>query len=104
MFKLAISEEALRDISETAMYYQEIQVGLETRFRRALEERFRDIQRHPQHYGFLSIHPGNIYRSVLLKKFPYMVIYEIRNHEVIIFGVVHTKRRPRVVLKRLPKR
>lgn len=35
------------------------------------------------------------YRQLRLKRFPYVVVYEILKNEVVVFAVFHTSRNPR---------
>jgi len=38
-------------------------------------------------------------RKVVVKKFPYIIVFEIENNDVVVYAVFHTKQNP-VKLKR----
>lgn len=100
-YKVIIKDEARIDIVTNWEYYQGLAVGLGDRFEEAVFARLSDLSLHPLNYGFLGLDKRNIYRSVLLKKFPYRLVYEIIGTEVIVFGIFHTKRHPSRIFKRL---
>ena len=56
----------------------------------ALKECYDSIQSNPRGY---QVRKGDC-RHVMLRKFPYRVVYEIDGHEVFIYRVVHTERKP----------
>lgn len=42
------------------------------------------------------------FRRILLKRFPYQLIYRIEGNEIVIYAVAHQKRRPGYWRKRAP--
>jgi len=44
---------------------------------------------------------GRGVRRCLLKRFPYQLIYRVKDDEIVIYAVAHHKRRPRYWSKRL---
>jgi plasmid stabilization system protein ParE len=102
VYKIILKMEASEDILDAWTYYEEIQQGLGDRFEQSLYSRVSDLSIHPAHYGYLHGDNRNIYRSVMIKKFPFQIVYEVQGNEVIIYGVIHVKRHPAFIFKRLP--
>lgn len=55
-----------------------------------LNEYYDTIEAHP--FGY-HVRKGD-FRHALLRKFPFRVVYEVDGSEVIIYRVVHMRRRP----------
>lgn len=91
-YKLAILKSAAQDTLEAYNYYEGLQQGLGDRFLTEVLERYNDIIKHPKYYGFIN--EENIVRDVMLRSFPYLVVYEIEDDKVIIFSVHSTYRNP----------
>ena len=56
----------------------------------ALKECYDSIEASPRGY---QVRKGN-FRHVMLRKFPYRVVYEVDGQEVFIYRVIHAKRKP----------
>lgn len=89
-YKVEVKEEARRDISEAAEWYERQQAGLGQRFRENVIN----------YLEYLSISPLNHQRKykenreVLIKKFPYVVVYRVVDHNlVVILSIAHCKQR-----------
>ncbi|MDB5198837.1 MAG: type toxin-antitoxin system RelE/ParE family toxin [Chitinophagaceae bacterium] len=91
-YGLIILKAAAEDALQAYNYYENLQQGLGNRFLSELLERYNDISKHPQYYGFVD--EQHIIRDVMLKSFPYLVVYEIENDAVIIYAVHCTYKHP----------
>ena len=91
-YRLIILKAAAVDALEAYNYYEGLQPGLGDRFLAEVLERYNDISKHPQYYGFID--EKRIIRDVILKSFPYLIVYEIKNDSVIIFSVHCTHKYP----------
>lgn len=100
-FSLIIKEEAVAEIDEAFSYYEKQQAGLGQRFIIDLEDHLSDVHQTPHHYSFLFTQQR--FRSHSLEKFPYSIIYEITNNEVIVYSVCNTYKNTEDLFKRLPK-
>lgn len=92
IFNLIVTEIAELHVVETCLYYEEQQPGLSERFLNELENAYKKIAEHPQYYSYISSKDG--YRDVCLNKFPYVVIYQIHENDVIVVDVFNTHRQP----------
>ena len=88
MYNLIITEKAESHIVAAATYYEEQLPGLSERFIAELKVAYLKIGANPQHYSY--IFKNQKYRDVKLSKFPYVVIFEIDNKDVIVLAVLNT--------------
>lgn len=72
-------------------WYEEQKQGLGESFLSELDNCYRKISSHPDHYGKIKKN----FRQVAVKRFPFVVVYEILKKEVVVFAVFHTKRNPK---------
>lgn len=85
-YVLEIKEEAVIDIQKAYDYYEENRAGLGERFLNTLDYYFERIQKQPQHYQIRR----KTYREAFVKDFPYLIIYEIIEANVIVYAVFNT--------------
>lgn len=90
--------EAKTEISEAADYYEQQQNGLGRAFIEATHVAITQIQTMPQ-IGACIYKKA---RRVLLKRFPYAVIYTVHHNEIIVISVMHQHRHPDYWKSRLP--
>lgn len=90
-FPLVVSEEAELDIAEARDRYRSIGPELEGSFRTALDDAVLAILSRP--YAYQVVH-GSL-RRILLRKFPYFLLFAIFDETVVVFGCFHTRRDPR---------
>ncbi|NOS92359.1 MAG: type II toxin-antitoxin system RelE/ParE family toxin [Cyclobacteriaceae bacterium] len=88
---------AREDIREIVLWYRNEVEGLEDRFLISLKSSIDLIARNPTNY---QVNFGVI-RSILLNRFPYRVYYFIEEKVIKILAVIHLKRSPRYIRKRL---
>lgn len=96
MFIISYAAKAREDIREIAIWYHEQNPGLENDFLVNLESSINGIEDNPRKF---QIHFRQT-RSVLLRRFPYRVIYKVTKNTILIVGVFHTSRNPKIISKR----
>lgn len=96
MFTIELSSYAEEDIVQIFNWYNEQVSGLGTDFIQKADECFKAIAKNPEHFQIIE----NGIQRALLKKFPYVVFFEVWNEIVYIYGVIHTKRDPNTIKKR----
>jgi mRNA-degrading endonuclease RelE of RelBE toxin-antitoxin system len=89
-YKLVIKPRAEDDLAEGIVWYESRQKGLGMIFLNWVEKYLKSIQRNPLQYP-LKRKP---YREAFIKKFPYVIIYEVLEDEVIVYSVFNTHRNP----------
>ena len=82
--QLSAEEGALEGFS----YYEEKQEGLGTRFLDQLDGQLKQLQKDPTIYQKKH---KNI-RTVLIKPFPYHIVYEIDNIKIVVYKVIYAGR------------
>ena len=81
---------AKAELQDAVEYYEQQQAGLGLEF---LEEMYATLQRVHQ---FSAAWPQSSRRSrrCLANRFPYSIIYQIRDSEILIIAVMHQSRKP----------
>ena len=72
-------------------WYEEQKQGLGEAFLTELDTCYLKLESHPNHYGKIKKN----FRQVSLKRFPFVVVYEMIKKDVVVFAVFHTKRNPK---------
>jgi mRNA-degrading endonuclease RelE of RelBE toxin-antitoxin system len=91
--KLHVLDEADLEAFEAATWYDDRSPGLGYDFLAQLKEAFGKIEANPRRYArveFAEVQ-GEV-RRLLLKRFPYLVIYQIFDEEIIVLAVSHASR------------
>jgi len=96
-YKVIIRPEAEDDLKEAFSWYEDKRNGLGHDFMLQIEAGLRFIERKPE------IHPAEYKgtRKHLIKRFPYKIIYLFEKERVIVLAVIHGKRSPALVRKRI---
>jgi len=95
-YKIILSPEAEKDLTETFIWYEKNRRGLGFDFLLQVDAGLRLLARNPE------IH-APVYKEVrshIIKRFPYKIIYLFENHKFIVLGVLHGRRSPNVLKKR----
>ena len=92
-------EEARQDIIEAAAWYRDKRTDLDKRFLSAIDETISRIVNNPASGRKIY----KIYREASVKKFPYVIVYEIIFDSIVIYQVFNTWQNPGKKLKRLKK-
>ena len=90
--KLIVTEVAELNALDAAVYYEQQQHGLGERFVLALEDTYRKILEHPYYYGYVS--KQYEFRDICLQHFPYVVVYQILDGDILVLDVFNTSRKP----------
>jgi plasmid stabilization system protein ParE len=89
--KLEIKEEADEEIIDAYLYYETQQNGLGERFLMQLGKFFDEICENPKHFATKKKN----FREAYIRKFPYIIIYEIENEKIVVFSVFNTSQNPK---------
>jgi plasmid stabilization system protein ParE len=99
-FTVVVKQEALDDTIEAYEYYEEKQSGLGERFLDELLHCYRQIAQYPTSYGFIDEGSFKILRDISVDKFPYVVVFEIIDKDVVVYAVHNTYKHPGNKLKK----
>jgi ParE toxin of type II toxin-antitoxin system, parDE len=94
-YQVLIEPEAHVEMAEAYDWYQSKQPGLGASFLSALNERLTAIEREPTSYPVIHRYGDRQVRRVLLRRFPYGIIYFIKGQVVIIISCFHASRDPK---------
>ena len=96
-YKVIVRPEAEDDLKEAFSWYEDKRIGLGYDFLLQVDAGINFINRNPE------IHPIEYKgtRKHLIKRFPYKIIYLVEEEEIIILAVIHGKRRPDLIKKRI---
>jgi plasmid stabilization system protein ParE len=90
MYQLAVKPKAVEMAKEAFEWYDEQQTGLCDRFLQELESGFDKLELSPISYKKVKKN----YRQLVLRTFPYVVVFEIIRKEVVIYSIFHTSQNP----------
>jgi plasmid stabilization system protein ParE len=90
--RLIIRPLAEADLEDAARWYEEERAGLAGRFLSDADKTFVRIRERPLQFPEIS---SNV-RRALLHTFPYAVYFRASEEAVVVLGVLHLRRNPRV--------
>ncbi len=93
---------ALVDVDETVAWYNSKVAGLGDEFRAAFLQSLDQIRRSPESASFLeTVTMKADLRRRTLKRFPYLLIYQLYDQDVEVLAVVHESRHPNAWVDRV---
>jgi len=88
--KVQFHPDSVLELIEAAHFYEERQEGLGDRLIDAVENAIAFIKQHPTIW-----HPDEKgRRKYRVKRFPYLIIYKIKNNSIFILAIAHTSKLP----------
>jgi plasmid stabilization system protein ParE len=97
MTRVVLEPEAERDIADAYDWYEEQRLGLGERFLASVAESLEQIARAPKANPVVE---RNV-RRMLLRTFPYSLLYRDSDEALIVVACFHGKRDPAVWRRRL---
>jgi toxin ParE2 len=99
---LRVVDEALQETERAAQDYDGKKPGLGEDFLQELERTYARIEKVPRaHYQLTIASLGEReFRRAILRRFPYRIIYEVCDTEIVVFAVAHVRRKPNFWLGR----
>jgi plasmid stabilization system protein ParE len=97
MHRIRFVKEALFDVEDIVIWYEEQRIGLSYDFELCLEAGLDEISRNPDAFQ-------KKYKNIKIRfisRFPYGIHYRFEKDEIVIIGVFHTSRSPKNWSKRL---
>lgn len=91
-YSLVLKEEAVADIQDAYNFYDDETTDLGHRFLQELDKHLETITQNPLYYSYWL--DQRLYRSCSLKHFPFSIIFEVTDNEVIVFAVHDHRRHP----------
>jgi plasmid stabilization system protein ParE len=94
-------EPAAQEFYEAIAFYNIQRQGLGQEFAKEVEDTLERIKQNPE--AWTTISSSKRARRCLTNRFPYGIIYQIRQNTLLIVAVWHLRRRPQAWQKRLSK-
>ena len=91
MMKVRLLPEAETELLEAAEWYSQQAVGLDYEFIRCIDEAAARISRTP--LMFPIVYRGR--RRIIVKRFPYSIMFDVMADELIIYAIFHFSRSPK---------
>jgi toxin ParE1/3/4 len=89
-FRLIIQDQAILEIKDVFEWYEEQKEGLGYEFIDEIEDCYNNLSKYPERYSYIN----HRYRRIKTNRFPYILIYEIDDSNIIIIRVRHLKQKP----------
>lgn len=89
-YNLLIQTEAWLEIQNAYDWYEEQKENLGDEFLAELETCYESLIENPERFPYIN----HLYRRIKTDRFPYILMYEIENSNVIITRVRHIKQKP----------
>ena len=96
MKRLRLTPEAELDLDEAHLWYHRQAPERAAAFLAAVNACLASIQRHPHAFALVD----STMRRALIRRFPYVVFYEIEPRQILVYGVFHGARDPRAWRRR----
>jgi len=90
MYPYTFKSQVYSDIQSAYLWYEAQRKGLGEDFLLTLENAFSNISQSPLLYPTVY---KNIHR-ILIRRFPYGIFYLIRDNQLVIIAVLHTRANP----------
>lgn len=89
-YRISLKPGAGKDIEQAYNWYEDQQIGLGDKFLETLKLYYKKLEQRPFSFGKID----KFIRQVRLKIFPYIIVFEIVKHEVIIYAIFHINQNP----------
>jgi len=91
MPSLMIKPRAILMTKDAYNWYETQKPGLGEEFLDELDGVYLKLETHPEYFGKVKKN----FRQAALKRFPFVIVYEIIKTVVVVFAVFHTSRNPK---------
>jgi plasmid stabilization system protein ParE len=88
--KLRFHPEAALELEEAIFYYEDRQTGLGKQLYQEIKSAAQLVMAHPQAWTMIE----NNIRRILVRRFPYGLLYSVCEGEIYILAVMHLNREP----------
>ena len=93
---------AREEAAEAARWYEEQRTGFGDLFLEELSRVFETVEQHPRASTQVTVAaPDREVRRIVLRRFPYSVVYEVLAEEAVVIAIAHQRRRPNYWIDRL---
>lgn len=90
-YEIEIKDEANLETIDGYLYYEDKRIGLGEEFLAHLDSYFDRIRTYPEHFP----QKRKPYREAFIRRFPFLIVYEIKENKVIVYSVFNTWQNPK---------
>jgi hypothetical protein len=90
-YKLIIAEVAVFQLADACLFYQSREINLGKDLEQEVTDLLKIIEANP---FLFSVKFGTM-REAVVKRFPFVIVYEIIDRSILIVSVFHTKQNPK---------
>lgn len=94
-YSIEIKDGANIETMKAYLYYEDKRIGLGEDFLEHLDSYFDRIQNNPEHFP----QKRKPYREAFIKRFPFLIIYEIKDNNIVVYSVFNTWLSPNKKIK-----
>lgn len=98
-YVLKITANVFEELNETALYYKNLQNDLGLKLADDWEDALSALTINP--YGYEKRYKN--FRCVSLTQFPYLIVFEVEENEIVVYRFIHAKRSLKKRHKRIKK-
>jgi toxin ParE1/3/4 len=92
MRRLRVAPEAEEELAKAAEWYEAKRLGLGVELVLHVQRAFDEIREAPEASPLWQ--PGRPYRKLVMRRFPYVIMFTVDGESVEVLAVAHAKRRP----------
>ena len=92
IYQLVFIEEIREEIASAYNWYEKQRTGLGDEFLDELDSAFNLLKSNPLYFSFIY----KSRRRVILKRFPYKIVYEVLGTDIIIYSIRHSKQKDKL--------
>jgi plasmid stabilization system protein ParE len=96
MYQLTIKPTAIKMAMKAYKWYEDHRTGLGELFLAEVDKCYDKLEAIPESYQKIQKN----FRQIIVRNFPYVVVFEILNNEVLVYAVFHTSRNPKKKFKK----
>jgi plasmid stabilization system protein ParE len=96
---LVLAPEAVQDLADAYLWYEERRAGLGEEFLHHVEASLETIRRTPTVHAVIDSN----FRRALVRRFPYAIFFENNLDRTTVYAVLHVARDPEKWRRRMPQ-
>jgi len=89
-YNVIFKEEADYDVFDAHQWYESRRTGLGNELLNEIEEYIKVLEQDPQIYQIRKLN----WRYCPLKRFPYVIVFEIEKQDIVVYAVFNTYQHP----------
>ena len=104
---LTFLDEAISEIAESTNWFDRQSRGLGAEFRKEIDQVLESITVAPESFArfeFLGARRGKNVRRAITARFSQVIVFAVREAEIVVVAVYHSRRHPKYWTKRLGRK